>query len=200
MFTKKIFSFLLIVNILFAVTLHYITNQQDQVSVSLGINSEKIIVLPVFVDCIEWGVFSKHDIQSVETALNALDLQIPYKLISSTSLIKYQIHSPPFENQQAVEREINKLRNMGIISHRIDEIDPWVNAISFGEFEDKAAANDMLKKLNNNDIANTTISEHEIEQKKFVFFETDAHKIVELQHLSTQFPGSRLVHTTCERL
>lgn len=200
MLTKKIFSFLLIVNILFAITQYFKANQQDQDSVSSGANPEKIIVLPAFAACIEWSGFSEQDIQSAETALGELNLHIPYKLILSTPHIKYQVHTSPFENRQTVEREINKLRNMGIISHRIQEQGSLLNAISFGEFEDKTAAHDMLQKLNNNGITNTTISEHKIEQKKFVFFEPGAQIITQLQHLITQFPNSRLVHTTCERL
>lgn len=89
---------------------------------------------------------------------------------------------------------------MGIISHRIDENGPWLNAISFGEFEDETSADNLLKKLNNDGIDSIIISEHKIEQEKFVFFETDTYKITQLQHLITQFPYSRLVHTTCERL
>ena len=197
---KKIFSFLLIANILFAIIMFFKIDQQDQDSFSPAANPEKVIVLPALADCIEWGDFSEQDMQSAEMALSKLNLQIPYRQNLSTLLIKYQVHTSPFENRQAVEREINKLRNMGIISHRIQEKGQWLNAILFGEFENKAAAQEMLKKLNKNGIANTTISEHKIEQKKFVFFETDAHKIVELQHLITQFPDSRLVHTTCERL
>lgn len=200
MLIKKIFSFLVIANILIAIIMFFKAGPQDQDSDSPVVNPEKIIVLPTFVDCIEWGEFSEDLIQSAETAINELNLQLPYKEILSATLIKYQVHTSPFENRQAVEREINKLRNMGIISHRIQEKGPWLNAISFGEFEDKTAAHDVLKKLNSEKITNTIISEHKIEQMKFLFFGTDANKISELQHLITQFPDSRLVHTTCERL
>lgn len=197
---KKIFSFLLVANILFAAMMFFKTDQRDQDSDSQVRDPEKIILLPAFVDCIEWGDFAEQQIHSAETAIGELNLQSPYKKILSTLPIEYQVHTSPFENRQAVEREINKLRNMGIISHRINENSPFQNAISFGEFEDKTAAHDLLKKLSDDGITNITISEYKVEQKKFLFFETNAHKIAELHNLISQFPGSKLVHTACERV
>ncbi|MDR4518017.1 MAG: SPOR domain-containing protein [Nitrosomonas sp.] len=197
---KKIFSFLLIVNILFAMAMLFKFGQPKQGSNSPALNPEKIVVLPALVNCTEWGDFSDQQLQLAETAIGKLNLQLPFKLISSASVIKYRVNTLPFEDQQTVEREINKLRNMGIISHRIQENGPWLNAISFGEFDDNAAALDMQKKLNDSGITHTTIEEYESAQKKFVFIGTDATKITELHQLITQFSDSRLVHTTCERL
>lgn len=200
MLMKKIFSFLVIANILIAAIIFFKSGQQEQVSNAPAINPEKIIVLPPLVNCVEWGELSEQDLQSAETAINALNLQMPHKKISSATLIKYQVHTSPFKNQQAVEREINKLRNMGIISHRIEEQGALLNAISFGEFEDETEAYDLLKKLNSDGIVDATINKHKIERKKFLFFEADINKISELRALIRQFPDSRLAQTTCERL
>ena len=175
-------------------------SQPKQGPTSSVLNPEKIVTLPLFVDCIEWGDFSEQHIQLAKTAISKLNLRLPYVLTSSTSVTRYRVSTLPFEDQQSVEREINKLRNIGIISHRIQENGPWINAISFGEFDDNITAQDMLKKLSDSGISGTTISEYKIAQKKFVFFETDASIITELDHLISQFSDSSLVHTTCERL
>ncbi|HBV21150.1 MAG TPA: SPOR domain-containing protein [Nitrosomonas sp.] len=197
---KAIFPFLLLINILFAIAMYHQSNQQNRKSVSPVVNPEKIISLPANENCMEWGTFSGQDSRLVETAISKLGLEKPYKKTFFASLTKYRVHTPPFENRDAVEREINKLRNMGIISYRVREQGPWLNAISFGDLEDKTAAQDLLKKLNSKGIVNVAIHTRKIEQEKFLFFETGADDIAKLQNLATQFTGSKLAHTTCEHL
>ncbi|PTN11703.1 SPOR domain-containing protein [Nitrosomonas aestuarii] len=197
---KAIFPFLLLTNILFAIAMYYQSNQQNRKSVSPVMNPEKIILLPAEESCIKWGTFSGQSLSLAEAAISKLGLKRPYKKTSSTSLTKYRVHTPPFENREAVEREINKLRNMGIISYRVREQGPWLNAIFFGDLEDKTAAQNLLNKLNSKGITNVAIHTRSIEQKKLLFFEADTDNIAKLQNLATQFTGSKLVHTTCERL
>ncbi len=197
---KAIFPFLLLTNILFAIAMYHQSNQQNRKSVAPVVNPEKIILLPAFENCIEWSSFSVQNLGLAETAISKLNLQKPHKTIFSTTLTKYWVITSPFENKQAVEREINKLRNMGIISYRIREQGPLLNAISFGELEDKSSAQDLLKKLNSKEITNITIHTRRIEQKKFLFFESVMDNVAKLKNLATQFKDSKLVHTTCERL
>ena len=65
--------------------------------------------------------------------------------------MKYWVHTPAFENRQNAEREINKLRNMGIISFRVQETEEWLNAISFGEFKNRVTAQKLLGTIKSED-------------------------------------------------
>ncbi len=197
---KTIFLSLLIINILFAVTMFFLSNQPHRDAESPVVNPEKIILLPASVRCIEWGEFSEQNLQLVDLALNRLNLQKPYKQIVSNSLIKYWVHTAPFPNRQSVEREINKLRNMGIISYRVRTEGPWLNAVSFGDYNDKTTAQNVIIKLNGKGLTNAKISKREINQKKYLFFETNPANITALQNLAAQFTGSKLELKTCERL
>ncbi|SER73464.1 hypothetical protein SAMN05421690_10628 [Nitrosomonas sp. Nm51] len=200
---KKIFFLLLITNLLLAALQFFQPTRQEigKNSAIHVVNPEKIILLPTVANCIEWGDFSGPDsIESAETAIQTLDLGLPYRLALSAPLIQYRLHTAPFTDQQTVEREINKFRNMGIISYRIMDQGHWFNAISFGEFTGKQTAQALQKKLNAQEITGTIISEQVVEQKKFLFFETNIHEISALQSLAQQFPGSKLTQATCERL
>lgn len=197
---KIIFSFLLISNIIFAIIVNYQSGQQDIDAASSAFNPEKINMLPPYVDCMVWRDFTGPKLQQAKAAIKKLELLKPYKLVLSSSKTKFWIHTSPYENQQAAERAINKLRNMGIISYRIQDKGPWLNAISFGKMKNNAAANTLADKLNQKGLTKVTISRQVIEYRKFLFFEADTHQITELQNLASQFPDSRLAHTICERL
>lgn len=203
---KKIFFLFLFANLFFAAMQFFLLtlHEREITTVSNAINQEEIILLPAIVPCIEWGNFSESDIESAETALQALDLNLPHRQALSAPLIQYRLHTTPFKDQQAAEREINKFRNMGIISYRITEQGLWFNAISFGEFADKQTAQILQKKLDAQEITDTIINQHVIRQKKILFLEVSTRSISdttsELQPLILQFPSSKLTQTTCERL
>ncbi|SEM93041.1 SPOR domain-containing protein [Nitrosomonas marina] len=199
---KIIFFLLLAANILLLAlqVSQPVMQTRDNNSDTHVVNSEKIILLPAEVSCIVWGNFSLTEIESAETALQALDLNTPYRVTSAAPLTQYRVHTVPFEDQQAADREINKFRNSGISSFRILEQGTWFNSISFGEFADELSAQKLQKKLNLQEITGTIISKYLIKQKKISIFEADTSKNIALQSLIEQFPDSKLTQTTCERL
>ena len=71
---KIVFSILLLINILFAAGVYYQSQQLDPVF-KPAVNSEKIIHLPVLVECIEWGDFTQQQLQRAEAALNEQELK-----------------------------------------------------------------------------------------------------------------------------
>lgn len=202
---KIFFYSLLIFNILFAIIGNYQTIWQDNKSASSVFNREKIKLLPAHIDCIVWSDFSGQTLQQAETAIKAMDIKKPYKQVLSSVKTKYWVHTAPYNDQSAAKREINKLRNMGIISYRVQEKGPWLNAISFGMLESNSAANKLIKKLekkgfNKVSVSKVSANKRKTEHRQFLFLAIDAHKLDKLQNLASQFPDSRLVHTTCERL
>ncbi len=195
---KKVFSLFLVANILFAVVMNFQSYQHKPVSPA--INPEKIILLSAAVDCMVWGDFTEEHLPHVEAVLDQMALLRSYKRVPSQTVARYWIHTEPFRNRQAAEREINKLRNLGIISHRVSEEGVWLNAISFGEFKNRISAQKLLKQLEAKSETNAMILERKIAQKKYLIFVTDPQKIAELKHLADQFTDSNLEQSTCERL
>jgi len=195
---KKVFFLLLVFNLVFAIAMGLESEQQETISV--GVHPEKIVLLPDSVTCVVWGNFSADSVMQVENALNQQELPRSYQQVSTDAIVRYWVHTEPFENRQTAEREINKLRNMGIISFRVQEEGKWLNAISFGEYDNASIAQKLLKTLNDQNEINAMIHEYKIEQKKYLIFDVDQQKITELQQLVEQFPDSNLEQTTCERL
>ncbi|MCB1937532.1 MAG: hypothetical protein KDF59_16515 [Nitrosomonas sp.] len=195
---KKVFFLLLAVNVLFAVVMSFQSEQQEPVSV--GVFPEKIVLLPDSVACAVLGDFTEQEVEQVEDALNQVELPRRYKKVSAKAIVRYWVHTDPFTDRQTVEREINKLRNMGIISYRVQEEGKWLNAISFGEFRNASTANKLLETLNDKIEISAMIHEYEIRHKKFLIFEIDHQKMSELHYLTELFPNSNLEQTTCERL
>jgi hypothetical protein len=195
---KKIFSLFLVANILFAGVMNFKSHQQK--SVPLAVNPEKIVLLQASMDCIAWGDFTEEDLPRADAALGQLKLPRSYKQTLSKTITKYQIYTVPFGNRQAAEREINKLRNLGFISHRVSEPGERLNAIFFGEFENRATAEKILEQLKEKSEVSAMILQHKIELKKYLIFDTDPQITADLSYLTDQFPDSNMEQLTCERL
>ncbi len=195
---KKVFSLFLVINILFLVVMNFQSYRHQPVSPVT--DSEKIILLSASVDCMVWGDFTEVQLPRVEAALDQMVLSRPYKRVPSETISRYWVHTEPFRNRQAAEREINKLRNLGIISHRVSEEGVWLNAISFGEFRNRISAQKLLEQLDAKSETNAIILERKIAREKYLIFETDPQKTAELKQVTDQFSDSNLELSTCERL
>ncbi|MBX3640914.1 MAG: SPOR domain-containing protein [Nitrosomonas sp.] len=195
---KKVFSVFLLINILFAVVMNAQSYRHQPVSPVM--NPEKIILLSALVDCMVWGDFIEEHLPRVEAVLDQMGLPRSYRQVPSEMITRYWVHTEPFRNRQAAEREINKLRNLGIISHRVSEEGAWLNAISLGEFENRISAQKLLEQLKAKSETNAMILERKIERKKYLIFETDSQETAELKRLAGQFADSSLELSTCERL
>ncbi len=195
---KKVFFLFLVINILFAVVMNAQSYRYKPVSPVM--NPEKIILLRASVDCMVWGNFTEEQLPRVEAVLDQMELPRSYKRVPSETITRFWIHTEPFRNRQAAEREINKLRNLGIISHRVSEEGIWLNAISLGEFGNRMSAQKLLEQLKAKSEANAMILERKIVRKKYLIFEIDPQKTAELKRLTDQFTDSNLELSTCERL
>ena len=195
---RKIFSLLLAANILFAGMMNFQSHQQE--SVLLAVSPEKIILLQSSMDCIVWGDFTEEDLSRADAVLDQLKLPRSYKQVFSKSISIYQVYTAPFGNRQAAEREINKLRNLGFISHRVSEAGERLNAIFFGEFENQAAAEKLLEQLKEKSEVSAMIYQHKIELKKYLIFDTEPQIAATLDYLTDEFPDSNMEQQTCERL
>lgn len=195
---KKIFSLFLVANILFAGVMNFQSHQQKPVL--LVVDPEKIILLESSIDCTIWGDFTEADLPRADAALDQLKLPRSYKQVHSKTITRYRVYTAPFGNRQAAEREINKLRNLGFISHRVSETGERLNAIFFGEFENQATAERLLRQLKEKSEVSARIHQHKIELRKYLIFDTEPQIAEALSHLTDQFPDSNMEQLTCERL
>lgn len=195
---KKIFSLFLVANILFAGVMNFQSRQQKPVS--LVVNPEKIILLQPSMDCIIWGDFTEADLPRADAALDQLKLPRSYKHVFSETITRYRVYTAPFGNRQAAEREINKLRNLGFISHRVSETGERLNAIFFGDFENRVTAENLLEQLKEKSGVSAMLFKHEIELRKYLIFDTEPQIAATLSHLVDEFPDSNMEQLTCERL
>ncbi|MCC6921498.1 MAG: SPOR domain-containing protein [Nitrosomonas sp.] len=195
---KRIFSLLLVANILFAGAMNF--QPQQQKPVSLAVNPEEIILLRSSVDCIVWGDFTEEDLPRADAVLDQLKLPRSYKQVFSKSISMYQVYTASFGNRQAAEREINKLRNLGFISHRVSEAGERLNAIFFGDFENQAAAEKLLEQLKEKSEVSAMIHQYKIELRKYLIFDIEPQITATLNDLTDQFPDSNMEQQTCERL
>jgi len=197
---KLIFISLLIVNITAAVIIQIGSDKQPVVNEPSLVAPEKIVLLPQQVDCLNWGDFFKHEVQQVKIALADQDINNPLSLEFSKNTVLYWVYIPPFQDQQAADREINKLRNLGIASFRVQEEGPWLNAISFSMYHDRGEAQLQLRELRTKGIETAKIKERNSQLQKIVIYEPNEMLEVKLQALVEQYAGRELVHATCERL
>jgi sporulation related protein len=197
---KLIFISLLIVNIAVAVIIQLGSDSQHVVDEPSLIAPEKIILLPKRVNCLEWGDFLEQDAQQAKNALADQDINSPLSLEFAKNVVLYWVYIPPFEDQQAANREINKLRNLGIASFRVQEQGPWLNAISFSMYHDRGAAQQLLRELQAKGVTAAKIKERNSQLQKIVIHEPDETIEIKLLELAQQYAGSKVEQATCERL
>ncbi len=195
---KIIFILLLIINIAYAMGVQLYSNGWN--TTTSIVNPEKIILLSVHENCFEWGNFYEEQIQYAETALSEIVSDQFYRMEEAGNTVMYWLHIPPLLNKEAANREINKLRNLGIVSFRIKENGQWKNAISLGMSYDKKDAFKQLKEIENKGVTNATINERNVILKKIVIHYPTQMIREQVQKLIEQFDGTQLTQSKCERI
>ena len=196
---KIIFVLLLIANIAYLVGAQlYFDRQKGGTPVS--VNPEKIVLVPAQEDCLLWGDFYEEQVHYAETVLTDLFPDLLYDAEESSQTTMYWLYIPRYPNKEAANREINKLRNLGIVSFRVKDDNQWQNAVSLGMFYDQQDALKQLREIEKKGIINAKIEERSVMLKKIVIH-NPAHMVKEqMQKLVEQFDDTRLAQSKCERL
>lgn len=197
---KIVFVVLLVINILVIAYIQLGSNVQNNRTIPSLMTPEKIVLLPRQVPCLKWGDFDHAVVHQVESSIAKQMILKTFNIELSNINTMYWVHIPPFMNQQDANREVNKLRNLGIASYRVEEEGPWLNAITLGIFQDQISAQQLLSELKLRGVAAATIKPRKNQQKKIVIHEPDEDVEVKLAHLKQQFIGSKLIQASCDRL
>lgn len=164
------------------------------------VHPEKIVLVPALENCLLWGDFYEEQIHDAGTVLSDLFPDLIYNTEESGQTTMYWLYIPRFPSKEAANREINKLRNLGIVSFRIKDDTQWQNAVSIGMFYDRQDALEQLREIEKKGITNAKIEDRSVALKKIVIH-NPAHMVKEqMQKLAGQFDNTKLTQDKCERL
>ena len=197
---KIVFITLLIINIAYQIGMRLEFAEQRATSAQVLVNPEKIILVPVQESCLVWGNFYEEQLKYAETVLSELFSDLFYSQEESGDTIMYWLHIPQLPNKEAANREINKLRNHGIVSFRVKDDGKWKNAISLGMFYDQKDALKQFKEIEKKGITNAKIEERSVILKKIVIHNPTPRIKEQMQKLVEQFDDTQLAQDKCERL
>jgi len=196
---KIIFIILLLVNIAYVMGNQFLPEEKNEFLPAQQ-NPEKIVLVSAHENCLIWGKFYEEQIQYAQTVLSELFPELLYSLEESGDTVMFWLYIPPFSNKEAANREINKLRNLGIVSFRVKDETQWKNAISLGMFYDQNDALRQLREAEKKGITNARIEDRRVVLKNIVI-PNPARMIKEqMQKLVEQFDDTQLVQGKCERL
>lgn len=190
---------LLIANIVYLGATYWYSGEQNPVA-PVSVHPEKIVLVPAQENCLLWGDFYEEQIRYAETVLSDLFPGLIYDTEESGQTTMYWLHIPRYPSKEAANREINKLRNLGIVSFRVKEDTQWQNAVSLGMFYDQQDALKQSREIEKKGVTNAKIENRSVMLKKIVIH-NPAHMIKEqMQKLVGQFDDTKLVQGKCERL
>lgn len=144
---KTVFVILFLLNIIVFIAMPFFSEKKPNAAPTM-LNAEKIILLPVNNDCLEWGNFYEEQIQYADNVMKETYPELSYKWENVGTALKYWLVIPALPNKEATNRMINKLRNFGIASFRVKKTEErWKNAISLGIYDDKQQAIKQLEEI-----------------------------------------------------
>lgn len=195
---RIIFIILLIVNVAFFTSAWLHSDERNQ-NTPLPVNPEKIILVPTHENCLIWGNFYEEQIQYATSVLAELLPDLAYSLEEAGDTNLYWLYIPPYPNKDLANREINKLRNLGIVSFRVKDDGQWENAISLGMFYDQTDALKQLREVEKKGIGIAKIDHRTVLLKKIVVRESTQTTRDSMQKLVEQFDDTQMNSGKCER-
>lgn len=196
---KIIFIILLLVNIAYVIGSQLFSKEQNRI-IPTQVNPEKIVLVSAHENCLIWDHFYEEQIQYAQTVLSELFPELLYSLEESGNTTMFWLYIPPFPNKEDANREINKLRNLGIVSFRVKDETQWKNAISLGMFYDQKDALKQLREAEKKGIANAKIEDRGVLLRKIIIHNPTQTIKEQMQKLVEQFDDTQLVQGKCERL
>lgn len=195
---RIIFIILLIVNVAFFGGAQLRSDDRNK-SIPAPVNPEKIILVPAHESCLIWGNFYEEQIQYAASVLSELFPGLVYGLEEAGDTSMYWLYIPPYPNKELANREINKLRNLGVVSFRVKDDNQWENAISLGMFYDQNDALKQLREVEKKGITIAKIDNRTVLLKKIVIRESTQTMKDSMRKLAEQFEDTHLHSDKCER-
>ncbi|MDQ3186305.1 MAG: SPOR domain-containing protein [Pseudomonadota bacterium] len=159
---------------------------------------EKIKPTLAPVTCLEWGTFVDADLERIEAAIAAQQLDDKVARQAMGKVPTYWIHIPPLGSKSHAERKIEELIRLGVTTYsHVQDDSKWNNAISMGFFHDIEEARNLMTVLRSKGVRSAVIGARNVEQVKFVVRAPSENVKEKMMELKQEFPGSELNTTTC---
>lgn len=198
---RTLFFLLLLANVAFAVYMLSKPVSNGSTPPQRELQPEKIKPVPAPTMCLEWGNFFDADLESIEAAIAAqqLDGEVTRQAVGKVPV--YWVHIPPLGSKFQAERKIEELKRLGITAHsRVEDDSKWNNAISMGFFQEIDEARNLLTSLRSRGVRSAIIGARNVEQLKFVIRTPSEDVTRKMMELKQEFPGSELNTRACEEL
>ena len=196
---KTIFLILLTANIIYLLGTQYFSTKAS-VPPPVQSNPEKITLVSPFENCLVWGNFYEDQIRYAKKVLVEAYPNLTFNVEKASDTTMYWLYIPPYPNKETANREINKLRNIGVVSFRVKDDVQWENAISLGIFHDQKDAMKQLNEIEKKGVSQAKIENRPVVLQKIVMHLSSEFSKDELKTLMEQFDGTKLVQGKCERL
>jgi hypothetical protein len=198
---RTLFFLLLLTNVAFAVYMLARPVSNDSTPPQLGLRPEKIKPLPAPATCLEWGTFIDAELEPVEAAIAARQLDDKVTRQEMGKVPAYWVHIPPLGSKSSAERKIGELKRLGLPTYSyVQDDSKWNNAISMGFFHDIEEARILLATLRSKGVRSAIIGARNVEQVKFVIRAPSEDVTGKMMELKQEFPSSELNTTTCNGL
>lgn len=200
---KKIFFFLLLVNIITAASYFNAVPGSDlSVNVPL-VHPEKIVLLSPRIPCLKWSNLVGPVAQQAKVEISGWDLeQSRVAGIPEGKVSVHWVHIPPLPTARRTTNQIEQLEKLGIPHWHTQEkaSDPWHNAISLAVLSNGSDAMALVEDLKDKGVERAVDSEQTLEQFEFVIRDPTEQIIEKVRRLVRQLSGTQMKISECNRI
>jgi len=155
---------------------------------------------PVEFSCYEWGSFSATSLPRARETLTRLALDATPLEKTTQEATRYWVYLPQSRTLQAAQARVQQLRRLGVEESFVVFEPQWRYAISLGVFKDEQLAAKLLEELKKKGVVSAVkgVRNQEQGQTSLLITNMSLDKVVEIDKLKPDFPGSELKQVTCQ--
>lgn len=150
--------------------------------------------------CYEWGSFSTANLTRARDTLSKLELTAAPIEKSAQEAARYWVYIPQSVSLPAAQARMQQLRRLGVEESFVVFEPQWRYAISLGVFKDEQLAAKLLEELKKKGVVSAVkgVRNQEQGQTSLLISNMSLDKVVEIDKLKPDFPGSELKQVTCQ--
>ncbi len=150
--------------------------------------------------CYEWGSFSTANLARARDTVTRLELTATPVEKSAQEAARYWVYIPQSPTLAAAQTRMQQLRRQGVEESFVVFEPQWRYAISLGVFKDEQLAAKLLEELKKKGVVSAVkgVRNQEQGQTSLLISNMSLDKVVEIDKLKPDFPGSELKQVTCQ--
>lgn len=155
---------------------------------------------PVEFGCYEWGSFSTASLPRARETLTRLSLEAALLEKTAQEATRYWVYLPKSPTLQVAQAKMQQLRRLGVEESFVVFEPQWRYAISLGVFKDEQLAAKLLEDIKKKGVVSAVkgVRNQEQGQTSLLISNMSLDKVVEIDKLKPDFPGSELKQVTCQ--